>query len=102
MRYGEHIAMRNIVEDDSGRNAIAQVLRKYFEIRLHSGEKIAANTNEALIIDVLKTTSKVMTGSDHLTLEICRVRREEVNSSSSKEILGVSTAHVKNVPAPSN
>ena len=44
----------NIAEDDSGRNAIVQVLRKYFEIRLHSGETIAANTNEPLIIDVLK------------------------------------------------
>jgi len=58
MRYGEHIAMRNIAEDNSGRNAIVQILRKYFGIPLHSGETIPANTNEALIIDVLKSYFK--------------------------------------------
>jgi len=56
--YGDHVVMQKIAGDDSGRNAIAQVLRKYFEIRLHSGETIPSNTNEALIIDVLKTYFK--------------------------------------------
>jgi len=50
--------MQKIVGDDSGRNAIVQVLRKYFEIRLHSGETIPSNTDEALIIDVLKSYFK--------------------------------------------
>ena len=56
--YGDHVVMQKIVGDDSGRNAIVQVLRKYFEIRLHSGETIPSNTDEALIIDVLKSYFK--------------------------------------------
>jgi hypothetical protein len=56
--YGDHVVMQKIVGDDSGRNAIVQVLRKYFEIRHHSGETIPSNTNEALFIDVLKSYFK--------------------------------------------
>ncbi len=50
--------MQEIAKDDSGRNAIMQVLRKYFENHAHSGEKIPSSTNEDSIKDALKSYLK--------------------------------------------
>jgi hypothetical protein len=58
MSYGDHIAMQKIAGDDSERNAIMRVLRKYFESHVHSSEKIRSSINEDSIKDALKSYFK--------------------------------------------
>ncbi len=58
MSCGNDIAQRKITGNDSERDAIVQVLRRYFEHRVHAGNRNTASTNEALILKALKSYFK--------------------------------------------
>jgi|GEM_PF-1164260 hypothetical protein len=58
MSYGDKVATQKIAGKDSGRNAIVQVLRKYFDHRVLARNRNPVRTDEALIIKALKSYFK--------------------------------------------
>ncbi len=58
MSYGYDVATKKIAGQDSGRNAIVQVLRRYFDHRVNAGNRNPVSTNEALIVKALKSYFK--------------------------------------------
>ncbi|MCX5834921.1 MAG: hypothetical protein NTV99_10520 [Deltaproteobacteria bacterium] len=58
MRCGDNVATQKITGNDLGRDAIVQVLRRYFEHRVHAGSRNTVSANEALIVKALKSYFK--------------------------------------------
>jgi len=58
MHCGDNVVMQKITENNSGRDAIVQVLRRYFEHRVHAGNRNTVSANEALIVKALKSYFK--------------------------------------------
>ena len=58
MHCGDNVVMQKITENNSGRDAIVQVLRRYFDNRVSAGNRNAVRSNEDLIVKALKSYFK--------------------------------------------
>ena len=66
MRCGDDVATRKMAGHNSGRDAIVKVLRRYFDHRVHAGDRNTVSANEALIVKALKSYFKGDAWSDQL------------------------------------